>query len=326
MADSQSEGVISQSEDLCGGTGGNGEIISVGSNAFTLKLDEDGQKDGDTLVVNLTDQATIETLTGLISLSDLKIGDRVTLVGDKNRDGSFTVDAVLVCSGTGAVDPEVNGENSKTSIAVRNKNPEVYEKASSIINAVTLLFVVLVWFGMVVFFISKRKKTLVYTLFFTVFYIYFYKVIDYTLLQFQSLLLLQYFVPDLMLNGFKDGTNVNLIPLATLRLEDTITSVLNIIMMMPFGFGLPFITNFRMKKVVLLGLFLSIAIEFLQFITGFLANTTFRVADVNDLLFNTVGVAIGYILFVGFVYSCRKVYRKSKISKNPIFRYIADRP
>ncbi len=28
--------------DLCGGTGGNGEIVSVGGNTFTLKLNEGG--------------------------------------------------------------------------------------------------------------------------------------------------------------------------------------------------------------------------------------------------------------------------------------------
>jgi glycopeptide antibiotics resistance protein len=57
-----------------------------------------------------------------------------------------------------------------------------------------------------------------------------------------------------------------------------------------------------------------------------MANTTFRIADINDLIFNTVGVAIGYMLFVGFVHIYRQVSRNWKISGSPILRYIAKRP
>ena len=88
-------GEIPQSEDLCGGTGGNGQIVSVGDNEFTIKLDADGSD----MVVHLTAEATIKTSAGSASLSDLKIGYRVTLVGDRNPDGSFTADTVVVCNG-----------------------------------------------------------------------------------------------------------------------------------------------------------------------------------------------------------------------------------
>jgi glycopeptide antibiotics resistance protein len=318
LAASQSEGVLPKSGDLCGGTGGNGQIESIGNNSFTLKLNEGGNKkltEGSNLVVNLANQATIETSTGPGSLSDLKIGDRVTLVGDSHRDGTFTADAVVLCSAT-----------QGNPITVRNKNPEVYKKVSSTINIATILFVGLIWLGIIVYFLLKKRKSLVYLLFFTIFYIYLYKVLDITLLQFQSLLFLKHFVPDLMLNGIESGRSMNLIPLATLTFEDLKTSLLNILMMMPFGFGLPFITNLRFKRVVMSGLLLSIAIEFLQFATGFISSMTFRVADVNDLIFNTLGVAIGYILFVAFVRLYRHISRNWNISANPILQYIAERP
>lgn len=79
--------------DLCGGTGGNGQIVSVGNNKFNIEL-----KDGRIQTINLTTQATIKTSAGPASPSDLKIGDRVTLVGDVNPDGSFTAGAVFVCN------------------------------------------------------------------------------------------------------------------------------------------------------------------------------------------------------------------------------------
>jgi len=309
-----------QSGDLCGTTSGNGQIVSIGSNSFTLE-----HNDGRSLIVKLTFQATIETPGGFASLSDLKIGDRVTLVGGDNRDGTFTADAVVVCSGTQEVGTQENGTDQVDPIAVLNHDTN-YEQVSGVINTVTILLVGLVWLVIAMFLKLKKKKNFVYLLFFTIFYIYLYKILDYTLLQFQSLLLLQHFLPNLMLNGFKAGTNVNLIPLGTLTLEDVKTSILNIIMMMPFGFGLPFVTNFRIKKVVIAGLFLSIIIELLQLITGFTANTTFRVADINDLIFNTLGVAVGYILFAKFVLVYRRVFRNWRISENPILRYIAERP
>ncbi len=88
-------GEIPQSGDLCGGTGGNGQIVSVGNNEFTMKRNDDGSEQ----VVHLTGQATIRTSAGSASLSELKAGYRVTLVGGPNPDGSFTADTVVVCNG-----------------------------------------------------------------------------------------------------------------------------------------------------------------------------------------------------------------------------------
>jgi glycopeptide antibiotics resistance protein len=119
---------------------------------------------------------------------------------------------------------------------------------------------------------------------------------------------------------------VNVIPLITLAFRDLRLSLLNVLLLLPFGFGLPFITNYRLMKIVIIGALFSIAIELLQLTTGLMANITFRVADINDVIFNTVGVAVGYILFIGFVRMYRHVSRNWQISENPILRYIADRP
>lgn len=183
----------------------------------------------------------------------------------------------------------------------------------------------LIWIGIVTFLRLKKKKNFVYLLMFTLFYAYIVKVLDYTLFQFQSLLLLQYFMPELILRGQTAEASVNLIPLITLTPDDLKTSLLNILLLIPFGFGLPIISNFRMKKIVVIGALFSIGIEFLQLITGLMAQITFRIADINDVLFNTVGVAVGYILFVGFVRMYRHAPHIRKISANPILRYIADR-
>src|ERR671937_311699 len=85
---------IPQSGDLCGGTGGNGQIVSVGNNEFTMKRNDNGSDQ----TVHLAGGATIKTSAGPASLPDLKIGFRVTLVGGPNPDGSFTADTVVVCN------------------------------------------------------------------------------------------------------------------------------------------------------------------------------------------------------------------------------------
>lgn len=91
------EGKIPKSGDLCDGTGGNGQIASLEKNAFTIK-----RKDGRNEMIYLADQVTIKISAGseFASGSDLKIGDRVTLVGEPNSDGSFTANGVFVCSGS----------------------------------------------------------------------------------------------------------------------------------------------------------------------------------------------------------------------------------
>lgn len=197
--------------------------------------------------------------------------------------------------------------------------------AQSVIDFLTVLLCVVIWYGALIFLRLKKQKSFVYLMFFTIFYIYIIKVLDYTLFQFQSLLLLKYFMPGLMLNGVTAERSLNLIPLITLTLKDLKTTLLNILLLVPFGFGLPFITNLRMKNVVMRGLFFSIGIELLQLITGLVAKTTFRIVDINDVLFNTLGVVIGYILFIGFVRVFRRVVINEK-SANLMVRYIAERP
>jgi glycopeptide antibiotics resistance protein len=61
--------------DLCGGTGGTGQIVSMRNHTITIK-----RKDGVIQALALTDRTTISTSAGPASESDLKTGDRVTVV------------------------------------------------------------------------------------------------------------------------------------------------------------------------------------------------------------------------------------------------------
>jgi glycopeptide antibiotics resistance protein len=186
----------------------------------------------------------------------------------------------------------------------------------------TVLLFGLIWACVVAFLRLKKRKSPAYLVFFTIFYVYLFKALDYTVIQFQSLLLMKYFMPNLILRGQAAGDDLNLIPLLTLAPQDLPTSLLNVLLMVPFGFGLPFITDLHLRTTVAVGVLFSIGIELLQLVTGLVAGITFRVADVNDVIFNTVGVAIGYVLFLGFV----RAYRRTSRNSDPISRYIAERP
>ena len=82
-------GEIPQSGDLCGGTGGTGQIVAMGNHTITIQ-----RQDGVVQTITLTDRTKIRTSAGLASESDLKTRDHVTLV----VDASETASTVLVCS------------------------------------------------------------------------------------------------------------------------------------------------------------------------------------------------------------------------------------
>nr|WP_294869730.1 VanZ family protein [uncultured Pedobacter sp.] len=90
----KSQGGIPQGNDPCGGTGGLGEIVNTGNHAITIQ-----RSDGGKVIIKLTSQTTIRNSTGTILVSDLKIGNRVTIVTyESDPDGNKIATAVLVCN------------------------------------------------------------------------------------------------------------------------------------------------------------------------------------------------------------------------------------
>ncbi len=70
------------------------------------------------------------------------------------------------------------------------------------------------------------------------------------------------------------------------------SSILNIIMFMPFGFLLPMIfTDYKqLNKVIILSIVTTILIETMQLFTG-------RICDVEDIIMNVSGAIIGFFLW-----------------------------
>ena len=96
--------------------------------------------------------------------------------------------------------------------------------------------------------------------------------------------------------GLSQTAAINWIPFGDFEagfVASNITSLLlNIIMMIPFGFMLALIwPRFRkLKKIVLTGFAFSLAIEISQLFN-------FRATTTDDLLMNTIGAIVGYLIF-----------------------------
>lgn len=93
------------------------------------------------------------------------------------------------------------------------------------------------------------------------------------------------------------------------RLEE---NLLNILLFVPLGFLLPTMTKFFRKFIVVtfFGFMASLAIETIQFFTSL------GIFDIDDLLNNTLGAFVGYILF----FFCIKYFvreRKVKARQDP---------
>jgi glycopeptide antibiotics resistance protein len=72
----------------------------------------------------------------------------------------------------------------------------------------------------------------------------------------------------------------------------------NVVLFFPLGFLVPLRWNYfmTMKRVLLLGLFTSCVIEFLQFAISVAIHYRYRSVDMDDVLLNTLGCIVGFLL------------------------------
>lgn len=145
------------------------------------------------------------------------------------------------------------------------------------------------------------------------FYIYLYCLINIT--QFPI------FTSDGMEECF-GGKNIiysfNLIPFVH---AFHITSLYNIIATVPMGFLIPMIirNTLSIKQASILGLFTGISLECGQLAQLIIIGYTLRRIDVDDLICNTIGVILGYVIFKLF---CKLIFSISK--RMNLLNYITD--
>ncbi|MBB5174198.1 VanZ family protein [Texcoconibacillus texcoconensis] len=161
-----------------------------------------------------------------------------------------------------------------------------------------------------------KSESIVYIMFFCIYYIYILFVLAYT--QFPIYLTTP---PELAMSAEELlSYNVNLTPDILSILSEP--GILNVVMTVPFGFGLCFLKQVSLKKIILWGFSFSFILESLQLINMMITRYSFRSFDINDLLFNTLGAVIGYLLFILFAKSFLKIVKRWDIGLGNINEYI----
>ncbi len=130
-----------------------------------------------------------------------------------------------------------------------------------------------------------------------------YSVLQYLLLMtfgvyLLSIIHLVFFPIDVNIGIYANLTpwykTINFIPVLTI---DVTTFLLNIIMLIPFGMYVPLLNSDvdSVKKIAKQGFFLSLSLEIVQLIIRTTLGSG-RSTDMNDLIANTLGAVVGYLI------------------------------
>lgn len=122
-------------------------------------------------------------------------------------------------------------------------------------------------------------------------------------------------------NRIVDG--INLVPLGGLDLREGGSIIdrqmlLNVVMGVPFGVGLPFLGSTSARRVVVLGIVFAMSIELAQLAIDLVYQFAYRTVDVNDVVANVIGVTLG----VGLFRLIRVVYGRLGLDEKDVGRYI----
>lgn len=102
--------------------------------------------------------------------------------------------------------------------------------------------------------------------------------------------------------GFSLSRYFNFIPFQSIitALDRTpIQPIGNFLLLLPFGIFYPIIKKqIIFKKVLIWGFIISLSIETIQLIISYSIGVPFRIWDVDDLILNTTGASMGYLLFI----------------------------
>ncbi|KUR60477.1 VanZ family protein [Bacillus safensis] len=181
----------------------------------------------------------------------------------------------------------------------------------------SFLFIYIVFAALLKF---KYNKSYTYLLFFSIMTFYVYHVINLT--QFPIT------IDDTQRENFKEVfgeknnvlVEMNLIPFSE---GVSLASLYNVFMTIPLGFGLPFLIKATFKKIFSVGLLVGILFESFQLIVGLYAGYSFRVVDIDDIIYNLLGTIIGYVfVFKLFILFFKLILSKFEIDFNPIISHI----
>ena len=156
---------------------------------------------------------------------------------------------------------------------------------------------------MVLLILRRRGRSLEYLFFFAVFWIYLLFGIKETLLPID--ISADYL--EVMRREVSFTDRLNLIPLfygPYATFESIFPAVSqNILLTLPFGFGICFLTRLKPQIFLWLGFAVGLGIEAAQLAISIPLGFPYRVTDINDVLANAAGVMLGYAGFRLFAWA-----------------------
>jgi len=148
-----------------------------------------------------------------------------------------------------------------------------------------------------------RKRSLSYLLFFSIFWFYLVAVV--AVIIFPIAIDTDYagtvFKPSINLIPFYFGSCFVLVNLCVRSIIE------NIVLTIPFGFGINFLFRIKPKYIFWLALAVGFVFEFSQLVISLVFRSGFRATDINDVILNGTGVLIGYALFRLFAWLYLKI-------------------
>ena len=156
-------------------------------------------------------------------------------------------------------------------------------------DGLTIIIGIVIYILICIFIHKKYKKEKIYYVFSTIMFCYFMCIAKLKLFPIVMIGLPANIKESINIIPFHNGINR--------------TDILNLIMTIPLGIGIPFITKINnIKKILLLGLCFGLGIETIQYLETFLTKGfSYRIIDINDVIFNFTGTVIGF--FVLYVFS-----------------------
>jgi glycopeptide antibiotics resistance protein len=165
--------------------------------------------------------------------------------------------------------------------------------------------------------LRKKNKSFSYLFFFSMFWIYMMGVAGVVAFPF----FIGYSNAD-----FKP--RINLIPLNFGDCGFLILCIRNIyeniLLTVPFGFGISFITSTRPKNIFWLAIAVGFTFEITQLVISLVFKSPFRSVDINDVILNAIGVLLGYGIFRIFARLYSYTINRFGIRHKYIFSYIYD--
>ncbi len=166
-------------------------------------------------------------------------------------------------------------------------------------------------------YLKKQNRSFWYLLFFSGFWTYLLYVVSVIVFPIVPLSSDQSFQLNLNLVPFYFGT----CDMPKLCFRDILG---NIILTIPFGFGVSFIWRLKPRDFLWLSFLVGVIFEIIQLVISFVFRSPFRTVDINDSILNTTGILFGYGIFRIFAWLYLYITQRFEVHNKYIFAYIYD--